>query len=189
MTDEGERRMTPRQLARLIDAYGADPSRFPEDVRAAAEHLLAHSPQARGLADAAARLDFVLDGLGAPPPPTAALTASVRRLVPGSARQLPRATAGRSIVAWLQSLSLRPVALAVATLAGLGIGLILPSPFASPPSTIESVDYSEADPTSSADSVALEEMDELGGEPMATGLASRGASESGVEEEPELPLI
>lgn len=45
----------------LVDAYGADPDRWPQDERAAAQDLLVQSAAARAYAAAAAPLDLILD--------------------------------------------------------------------------------------------------------------------------------
>lgn len=52
----------------LVDAYGADPRRWPEAERAAAEAFLAGSEAARTLAEDAARLDALLEAAPAPEP-------------------------------------------------------------------------------------------------------------------------
>lgn len=64
----------PMPLARLralVDAYGANPDRWPADERAAAERLLSTSPEARRYRDAAAGLDALLDLAREPEPPVA----------------------------------------------------------------------------------------------------------------------
>lgn len=65
--------MNARRLAELLDVYGADPQRWPEDERAAAETLLATSPELRARAETAASLDALLDAAPAAPAPSAAL--------------------------------------------------------------------------------------------------------------------
>ena len=55
--------MTPDRLRMLLDAYGADPARWPVAERAAALELLARSPDARAHRVAAARLDDALDAV------------------------------------------------------------------------------------------------------------------------------
>lgn len=58
--------MTPDRLQELADAYGADPARWPEPLRAEAEATLARQPDAPvWLADAQA-LDALLDAYPAP---------------------------------------------------------------------------------------------------------------------------
>ncbi|MCK6554813.1 hypothetical protein L6Q96_09570 [Candidatus Binatia bacterium] len=66
---------SPMPLARLralVDAYGANPERWPAAERAAAEQLLRTSPEAQRYRDAAAGLDALLD-LACEPEPSAAL--------------------------------------------------------------------------------------------------------------------
>ncbi len=57
------------RLERVLEAYGAEPERWPADERAGLEALLAQSGRARDLRDAAARLDALLDAAGDVPPP------------------------------------------------------------------------------------------------------------------------
>lgn len=52
----------------LIDAYGAEPGRWPPAERAEALALLAREPRAQALAQAAAELDGLLDRAPAPAP-------------------------------------------------------------------------------------------------------------------------
>jgi hypothetical protein len=74
--------MTPARLRAILDAYGADPARWPADERDAALRLLAHSAEARRHHDVAARLD---DALDAAPSEVAspALAGRVLRAAPG----------------------------------------------------------------------------------------------------------
>ena len=53
--------MTLVRLCAILDAYGADPARWPADERDAALRLVARSPEARRHRDAAAILDDALD--------------------------------------------------------------------------------------------------------------------------------
>jgi len=53
--------MTAARLHAILDAYGADPARWPAAERDAALALLVRSPEARRHHDAAARLDAALD--------------------------------------------------------------------------------------------------------------------------------
>ncbi len=59
MTDKDDDRNA--RLKRLLDTYGADAARWPEDERARAETLVEADPQARALRAEAARLDAALD--------------------------------------------------------------------------------------------------------------------------------
>lgn len=53
--------MTLERLTAIIDAYGANPERWPDAERAGGLALLARSPEARAVRDAAAMLDALLD--------------------------------------------------------------------------------------------------------------------------------
>lgn len=64
--------MNLTRLAELLDAYGADPRRWPAAERAAAQALLVASPEALGLQQRAALLDDALDQY-TPTPPAPAL--------------------------------------------------------------------------------------------------------------------
>lgn len=64
------------RLRELVCAYGADPARWPETERPAAEALLQSSPEARSVQSEAAGLDALLDGL-----PSEAPSAALRRKV------------------------------------------------------------------------------------------------------------
>lgn len=52
----------------LVDAYGADPQRWPQAERVAAEALLAAEPQAQLIQKAAAELDALLGSVVMPDP-------------------------------------------------------------------------------------------------------------------------
>jgi hypothetical protein len=54
------------QFRALLDAYGADPNRWPPEERDAALTLLARSPEAQRWRDATAQLDTILDLASAP---------------------------------------------------------------------------------------------------------------------------
>jgi hypothetical protein len=68
--------MDPGRLSELIDAYGADPRRWPQSERDAAETLLAASQEAQALRAEAAALDALLD-LSAAPDPSPELQAAI----------------------------------------------------------------------------------------------------------------
>jgi hypothetical protein len=65
MTPDG---MTLDRFAVLLEAYGADPARWPDAERAAACALLDRSSEARARRDAAAALDALLDRAAAVEP-------------------------------------------------------------------------------------------------------------------------
>ena len=56
-----EKLVTLKRLGTLLDAYGADPDRWPEQERAAALALIDSSSDARAMRDDALSLDSVLD--------------------------------------------------------------------------------------------------------------------------------
>jgi anti-sigma factor RsiW len=82
--------MDVRRLDELLDAYGADPRRWPEGERAAAEALLASSPALRAHVDETARLDALLDALPAEPAPSPRLRAQVLASSPRRPRSVRR---------------------------------------------------------------------------------------------------
>ncbi len=68
MPERETRNMESRRLAGILDAYGADPGRWPDAERDAARALLADSAEATAHRDAAAALDTVLNAAAAPAP-------------------------------------------------------------------------------------------------------------------------
>ncbi|WP_282009557.1 hypothetical protein [Brevundimonas aveniformis] len=56
------------RFEQIIEAYGANPRHWPEQERAAAEHLVAHSEAARAMLASAAELDAWLDAAPDPVP-------------------------------------------------------------------------------------------------------------------------
>ena len=68
MPDRETGKMGPRRLAEILDAYGADPDRWPAGERDAAGALLAESTEAMALRDSAAALDTALSVVVAPAP-------------------------------------------------------------------------------------------------------------------------
>ena len=113
-------------LEDLLDAYGADPARWPgEDPRRAAAWALIESRDAAALQSltAAAALDRALDS-APPPPPSAALTGAVLRAAQLTGSGLP----GRFGLL-LNPAFFRPAgALACAMLLGLAVGSWSPVP-------------------------------------------------------------
>jgi len=79
--------MNPKRLERLIEAYGAEPARWPASERAAGERHLADHHAAQARLNAARALDAALDAWG-PQPVTAELRARVLAAAPqGRARR------------------------------------------------------------------------------------------------------
>lgn len=118
--------MKPERLEYLLDAYGADPNRWPASERASAEVLLAAEPLAARLAADARRLDRALD--------TFAVAPAHRELRDSILRQArnvdaPRKLSWRDVLGDL--LPVRPLwpnlaGLAAAAILGIGIGLVGP---------------------------------------------------------------
>lgn len=106
--------MTLNRLKQLLDAYGADPDRWPLEERAAMLDLLARSESARDLAAQAASLDSLLDRAPLPMPPRATSEALADRVM---RRLALRGAARRPAFGWPNW-----VALAAAAVAGLVIG-------------------------------------------------------------------
>ena len=111
----------------LVEAYGAEPERWPEGERAGALALLTASPEARAACREAAMLDGLLDELPAYRPSTV-VTARILAAAPaGSAKP------GGVLSAVLRSLwPERPIwqpasGLAAAALLGLAVGLSEPT--------------------------------------------------------------
>jgi ferric-dicitrate binding protein FerR (iron transport regulator) len=103
--------MTPERLQSLLEAYGAEPRRWPEAERAEALALLQAEPRLRDGAARERRLDALLDRLAAPkatPEFVARIGRTPRRIWVGFAAQA--------------------AALAAAAICGLYVGLSSPAP-------------------------------------------------------------
>lgn len=111
--------MTLDRLKELLDAYGADPDRWPLEERLAMLDLLARSDAAKDLAAQAAGLDTLLDRAPLAVPSAATVEALSSRIM----RRLPARMAER-VAAPLRVAFGWPnwLALAAATVAGLVIG-------------------------------------------------------------------
>ena len=79
--DNGPPVMTLQRLQQLLDAYGANPERWPLEERATALALLEHSTEAQAQRDRAARLDALLD-LAPVTHPSAELAARILAVAP-----------------------------------------------------------------------------------------------------------
>lgn len=99
-----DRPMTTERLQRLLDAYGGTPAGWPEDVRATALALIAVSPEARAMREAASGLDSMLDNM-APPAPSADLSARLERAGPRQLEARPDARREPLIGGLLRSLA------------------------------------------------------------------------------------
>ena len=84
-----QKEITLERLAEIVGAYGASPSRWPGDERAAAEALLAASAEAHALVADAARFDALLDMA----PVEAPSEALVARLMAARPRAVPPVSA------------------------------------------------------------------------------------------------
>ncbi len=129
MTGTDTEREALARFEGLLDAYGAEPRRWPADRRAAAEALLARSSDARALLAAARRLDALLDTAPAEPAP-AHLIGRVLAAAPQ-----PRPRRDGWFAGWL-----KPAAgIAFAAVLGLGLGGLV-SPFGSAGSELADAD-------------------------------------------------
>jgi len=97
--------MTLERLNEILDAYGADPERWPAEERQRALAFLTRSAEARARLDAAAHLDHVLDALPAPPPPSLDLESRITAMAParGSRRRwmVPPLAAAAALAIWV----------------------------------------------------------------------------------------
>lgn len=118
MTGTSSERTALAQFEALLDAYGAEPRRWPAERRAQSEALLARSAEAQALHAAAARLDALID--------TAAVESAPAHLIGRviAAAPPPKAARGGWFAGWL-----KPAAgLAFAAMLGLALGGFV-SPF------------------------------------------------------------
>ena len=107
--------MTPERFARIVDAYGADPRRWPDGERAAAcAFVQAHPDEAQQRLAAAASLDA---GLDADVVETASRALQRRIVASAPAPSRARTAKGRPARWWLSG-----AALAGAGVAGLAAG-------------------------------------------------------------------
>lgn len=126
-----DKRIDLDRLRTLLDAYGADRTRWPEGERGAAWALIEANDQARALFEDARVLDDLLSRASAIEP-SLELKAEVL------------AAAGRPRESWIQALwpfgaAWKPAsALAAAVLLGIIAGVVLPSPFENGEVPIES---------------------------------------------------
>ncbi len=110
-----------RRLAEILDAYGADPIRWPDAERDEAGALIADSTEAMVLRDAAAALDTVLSA-GVAPAPSPELMANILALAEPSGWRRWAAEFWPFGPVW------QPVsALATAAVLGIAIGAAAPS--------------------------------------------------------------
>lgn len=111
--------MTFERLTEILDAYGADPARWPADERAAARAFAAKDPRAAGALDEARRLDNLLDAYD---PGADASVARVRNALEKAIAHVPSATAIPFLAAW--SSWQRGAALAAVLMFGVATGIV-----------------------------------------------------------------
>ena len=117
MTGKGSRSMDLARLREILDAFGAEPRRWPTAERAAVEALIANSPEAASLHEDAAALDMLMD-LSAPPDPSPELMARILA---------DRESAGWRAALWPFGPVWQPVsAMAFAAVLGIAIGAAAP---------------------------------------------------------------
>lgn len=116
--------LTPQRFAALLDAWGADPARWPETERDAALALLAQSEAARRQRAQAAHLDALLAGLDAPAP-SGELRLRILRVAPVAGER--RGSPWRRLWDELGGWRLAMPALAAALALGIGAGTQLPA--------------------------------------------------------------
>jgi hypothetical protein len=113
------------ELQHLIDSRGSDLSAWPDELRGAAERLVAAEPAARARLRQAQRLDDLIGrGMTAPSP---SLDAAAARVLARLPRELPRQR--RFALSWpmaLLDVDLAPSRLRIAALAGVAcLGVVL----------------------------------------------------------------
>ena len=110
--------MTLDRLQTIVEAYGADPGRWPEAERGSAEAFVAESAAARSLVARARRLDSVLAMAPAEVP-----DAALARLTAATAFPPPRQARSRAAGGWLTAVASAfwPRATVLASMAALGI--------------------------------------------------------------------
>ncbi|MGF7173960.1 hypothetical protein [Azospirillum doebereinerae] len=127
--------MTDRQFLQCMDAYGADPVRWPPELRAAAEQALAASPALRAALREAEAFDGLLGGL--PPVVEEARVSRLLSVVGEAARATPQNAAPETLmVLLLGRMPRRMAATLCVTLVALGWlagSLALPTGLPRPP--------------------------------------------------------
>lgn len=112
--------MTPERFAELIEIYGAEPRRWPQDQRQAAIAFTEdHPEEAATIAETARRLDEALDRYVVPGP-SARLIRAIMESAP------PICAAARRVRLWRQGASLAALGLAGALAGALAIAFLMP---------------------------------------------------------------
>ena len=122
MAAGSERAVELKRLRAIVDAYGADPARWPRPEREGALRLLARSPEAAGYRDRAREVDALLDLATAYEPAPGLLA----RVLARPARR--RANLFEEL--WPFGPIWRPaLGMAAAIVLGVAAGLVAPPPF------------------------------------------------------------
>jgi hypothetical protein len=116
--------VTLERLRHLLEAYGADPERWPAEEREAALGLLAVSPEAQAARVEAARLDALL-GLASAAEPSPDLSARILAALPEDRRP---ARARRARIVRRVAAALVPLAAAAALVLWIGGSPEAPTP-------------------------------------------------------------
>lgn len=132
--------LTLRRFRTMIDSYGADPLRWPDEMRAGALALLDSSAEARAAFREARRLDHAIEAARARddsmlrhPDEQAAALARVRS---GVAARIATSKARRPTdwdVGWMQSLQMRWIGMATSGGLAIAAGLLIGATYASRP--------------------------------------------------------
>lgn len=114
--------MTPKRFRRLLDAYGADPARWPTEEAPAIQALLDSSEEARAMQREAARVDDLLgawDGPGVSGLDAADMAALASATPHGAARPAAYSDGWRITIRWPSV-----AGLATALAAGFVVGVL-----------------------------------------------------------------
>jgi hypothetical protein len=120
MSNDGKKNMDIERFRALIEAYGGDRKRWPDDERDMAD-LFAATEAGRALVDEACRVDAFL-ALSATPAPTAVLTG---RILQSADRRI---TLRRRLKRWLVGAGLIGVGLAGGLTGALAVAVFTPPP-------------------------------------------------------------
>lgn len=139
--------ITEDRVRALIDAYGADPDRWPEGERDAALTRIASDPTLRSILDDARALDTLLDAAPMPEP-----SPSLRVAL----KLIPERQRGTNWFGWLGIFTApwQPAAgLAAAGILGLWVGVTqpnIPTPFSPVDTQIAANEFGDDDPLADA---------------------------------------
>jgi hypothetical protein len=125
----------------LIDAYGADPRRWPPGERAEGEALIARSPEAAALRQKAAALDALLDLAPAPAAPRLEAATLAARIAAA-----PQETIRPALLRFRDQFWIRAVGLAAAAIIGFVVGTTQMADLGEPASSPAPIDVAEISP-------------------------------------------